>query len=121
MCGADEFPDNPLGVKDAKHIPGNYVVIRVAADRHIFLCHFQKGSITVKKGDAVKIGQVLGKCGNSGNSSAPHIHMHMQDAPTFSEGTGQNQIFKSIDVELTGKQFTNVDWPLISGLFVSNH
>ena len=117
----DGFPDNPLGVKDAKNVAGNYVVIKVAADRHIFLCHFQKGSITVKKGDPVKIGQALGKCGNSGNSDAPHIHMHMQNAPTFGEGTGQNLIFKNIDVELTGKEFTNVDWPLICGLFVSNH
>jgi len=116
----DGFPDNPLGIKDPLNPGGNYVVIQVADDRHVFLCHFQKGSITVKKGDHVKTGQVLGKCGNSGNSDAPHIHMHMQDTLVFNNGTGQNLIFKSINVELTGKQFENVDWPLITGLFVSN-
>ena len=116
----DGFPDNPLGTKDASHAGGNYVAIKVAADRHVFLCHFQKGSIAVKKGDRVKAGQPLGKCGNSGNSDAPHIHLHMQDTPVFNEGLGQNMIFKGINVELSGKQFENVDWPLIRGLFVWN-
>jgi hypothetical protein len=117
----DEFPDNLLGVRDTKNVGGNYVVIKVATDRYVFLCHFQKGSISVKSGEHVKVGQTIGKCGNSGNTYEPHIHMHMQDAPTFGGGTGQNLIFKSIDVELTGKKFTNVDWPMICGLFVSNH
>jgi hypothetical protein len=44
----------------------------------------------------------------------------MQDSPTFNKGLGQNMIFKGINVELTGKVFENVDWPLIRGLFVSN-
>jgi hypothetical protein len=117
----DGLPDNPLGVLDGKNVGGNYVVIKVAADRYVFLCHFQKGSISVKSGEHTKAGQVLGKCGNSGHTYEPHIHMHMQDKPTFGEGTGQNLIFKSIDVELTRKEFMNVDWPLIMGIFVSNH
>lgn len=75
----------------------------------------------VAVGEQVAPGQRLGRCGNSGNSDFPHIHMHVQDAPVVNAGHGQNMVFAGIDVELTGKQFTDVTWPLIRGLFVENH
>ena len=115
---ANDLPDNPLGKKDAKNIAGNHVVIKIASDQYVFLAHFQQKSILVKVGDHLKSGQLLGKCGNSGNSDGPHVHMHIQDTPTLNEGFGQNLIFKNINVELTGKVFEHVDWPLIRGLFV---
>jgi hypothetical protein len=117
----DALPDNPLGVKDADNPAGNHVVIAVAPARFVFLAHFQRGTIIVKAGQRVKRGQVLGRCGNSGNSDFPHIHMHVQDTAKLNDGTGQNAIFANIDVELTGKLFENVTWPLIRGLFVTNH
>ena len=116
----DGLPDNPLGVKDSKNVYGNHVVIKIGADRFVFIAHLQKKSVAVKAGEHIKAGQVLGKCGNSGHSDYPHVHMDMKDVPVLNQGTGQNMIFKGINVELTGKQFENVDWPLICGLFVSN-
>jgi hypothetical protein len=116
----DGLPDNPLGTKDTENPAGNHVVIKVATNCFVFVAHLQKDSVNVKTGDRVKPGQLLGKCGNSGNSDAPHIHMHVQDTPTLNEGSGQNMTFKGINVELTGKIFENVDWPLIRGLFVWN-
>lgn len=65
-------------------------------------------------------GQLLGKCGNSGNTTSPHIHMHVQDQLKPSAGRGQNIIFEGMNVLLSHKQFMNVDWPLIRGLFVSH-
>ena len=114
----DEFPDNPLGTKDTRNPAGNYIAIRAASDRYVFLAHLQRKSIVVKPGQRVVRGQLLGKCGNSGNTDFPHIHMHVQDAATFGEGVGQNVTFSKINVELAGKQFHTVDWPLIKGLFV---
>ncbi|HEX7403115.1 MAG TPA: M23 family metallopeptidase, partial [Usitatibacter sp.] len=90
------------------------------AERFVYLAHFQKKSITVRPGQKVARGQELGKCGNSGNSDFPHIHMHVQDTPTFNAGTGQNIVFTGMNVEMTGKQFRKVDWPVIRGLFVWN-
>ena len=116
----DEFRDNALGVKDLDHPAGNYVAIKAAGDHYVFLAHMMKGSIAVKVGQHVTRGQELGKCGNSGNSDFPHIHMNVQDVPTLNSGGGQNVIFSNIDVEMAGKQFRNVDWPLIRGLFVLN-
>jgi len=116
----DSLPDNPIGIYDRRNICGNHVVIRTGTGRFVFLAHLQNGSVNVKCGDDVKAGQLIGKCGNSGNSSAPHIHLHTQDTPVFNKGNGQNMIFKGINVELTGKIFENVDWPMIRGLFVWN-
>jgi len=120
VAAADAFPDNPVGVMDPKHPLGNYVEIRAAADRFVFLAHMQRHSIAVRPGHHVARGDVVGRCGNSGNTSAPHIHMHVQDAEEFGAGTGQNVEFSGIDVALAGKPFHDVRWPLIRGLFVSN-
>ncbi|HEX4343000.1 MAG TPA: phosphoribosylglycinamide formyltransferase [Verrucomicrobiae bacterium] len=116
----DGLPDNPLGVQDKNNVPGNYVVIRTDTGRFVFIAHFQEGSICVVQGKRVHVGQQLGKCGNSGNSFCPHIHLHTQDTPLFNKGQGLNMIFKAMHVELTGKVFESVDWPLITGLFVWN-
>ena len=116
----DGLPDNRIGYKDEKRPAGNHVIIKAAADRFVFVAHFKNGSVKVRAGQKVAAGQELGRCGNSGNSDCPHIHLHVQDGPTLNEGQGQNVIFKRINVELTGKQFEGVDWPLIRGLFVEN-
>jgi hypothetical protein len=86
---SDGDPDMPIGVLGGgTDAGGNQVVLEVAPDEFLFLCHMQPGSITVKKGDRVTAGQVLGRVGNSGNTSEPHIHIHLQHGPEpdFAEG-----------------------------------
>ena len=114
----DGDPDNPIGTRDKKNPFGNYVVIEAGSKEFIYLAHFQKGSVAVKEGEKIKAGKLLGKCGNSGHTTAPHIHMHVQSQLKPFSGKGQNITFKGIVVLLSGKQFDNVDWPLIQGLFV---
>lgn len=114
------LPDNPLGTKDADRPAGNHVVIALAGGRFVFLAHMQRHSVTVKTGEVVRRGQPLGRCGNSGNSDFPHIHLHVQTTPDLDSGRGLNPVFGPIDVELTGRPFSKVTWPLIRGLFVSN-
>lgn len=116
----NDRPDNPLGTKDAEQPAGNHVVLKLAEGRFVFLAHMQKGSVSLKPGDAVRRGQRLGLCGNSGNSDFPHVHLHVQNTPELNRGRGLNTAFGPINVELTGKQFEGVSWPLIRGLFVSN-
>jgi murein DD-endopeptidase MepM/ murein hydrolase activator NlpD len=65
---------------------GNHVVIDLGRGEYAVLAHFQNGSIRVATGDEVTPGQVLGLVGNSGNSSEPHIHFHVQDSPKFEPG-----------------------------------
>jgi len=57
---------------------GNHVVIKMETETYLVIAHMKPGSIMVKTGDTVEEGQQIGECGNSGNTSEPHIHIHHQ-------------------------------------------
>ncbi|CCF84523.1 M23 family metallopeptidase [Nitrolancea hollandica] len=63
-------------------VDGNHVVLDLGGGFYAFYAHMRKGSVTVKPGDKVKRGQVIGKLGNSGNTSAPHLHFHIVTGPS---------------------------------------
>lgn len=114
-----DLPDNPLGSRDPAHPLGNHVVLRSGA-RYYYLGHFQHGSVRVRTGDHVMRGQMLARCGNSGNSDFPHVHLHATQSPQFGEGRGENMTFAGITLDLSGKQVADGEWPMIRGLFVAN-
>lgn len=116
----DGLPDNLIGTKDTKNPAGNYIVIKISEERYVFVAHLKNGSVVPKKGQKIKVGDVIGLCGNSGNSDFPHIHLHMQNRPKLNKGLGLNMVFSEINVEMNGKLFSSVTWPLIKGLFISN-
>ena len=58
---------------------GNHVLIKTNEDRYIVMAHMKKGSVTVREGDRVEAGSLLGKVGNSGRSEEPHLHIHCMD------------------------------------------
>ncbi|MGH7648867.1 MAG: M23 family metallopeptidase [Gemmatimonadaceae bacterium] len=120
VAADDGWPDNSVGTTDPQHPLGNHIVLQ-HNDRFYWLAHLQRGSLAVRRADRVDQGGVLALCGNSGNSDFPHVHLHASRSQVFGQGRGENLIFSSIDVELTGARFANVDWPLIRGLFVANH
>jgi len=66
---------------------GNYVIIDHGNDEFSEISHFKQHSIVVKEGDQVVRGQLLGYCGNSGLSIAPHIHYQLQKASTIGANT----------------------------------
>jgi Peptidase family M23 len=117
----NDLPDNPLGVKDADHPAGNYVAIKIAENRFVFIGHLQHGSVVVQSGERVASGQFLGRCGNSGNSDVPHIHLHVQDQAELNTGEGQLPVFASMDVQWSGQRLENVTWPLLRGQCVAPH
>jgi murein DD-endopeptidase MepM/ murein hydrolase activator NlpD len=59
------------------------VSVEIAPGKYLMLAHLMQNSIQVKPGDVVKRGEPLAKCGNSGNTSAPHVHMQIQSSPAF--------------------------------------
>ncbi len=67
---------------------GNYVVIEVAPGEFLFVAHLRPGSVQVVPGQPVVAGQVIARVGNSGRSTEPHVHLHLQDTPRpfFGEG-----------------------------------
>jgi hypothetical protein len=85
----DGEPDETPGkLSDNYDAPaGNHVVIELQTGTYLEVAHLQRGSVSVKEGDGVEEGQALGRCGNSGNTSEPHIHVHHQrQHPDFGEG-----------------------------------
>jgi hypothetical protein len=116
----DQHDDLPVGRMDVEHPFGNHVVIRVAEHEFAVLAHLRRGSVAVREGQRVAPGERLGSCGNSGNTAFPHIHFHVQSRRELGTGEGLRVTVTAVDVELNGKRFAAVDWPLIRGLFVEN-
>ncbi|QVY62670.1 M23 family metallopeptidase [Cytobacillus gottheilii] len=73
--------DNIPGEMNEKEAAGNYVVIKHEHEEYSMLAHFKESSILVEEGEALEQGQVIGLCGNSGNSSEAHIHFQVMDTP----------------------------------------
>lgn len=61
---------------------GNHVTIDHGDGTYSLVAHLQRGSLTVTAGDWIRAGDHLGACGNSGNSSEPHVHAQLMDRPT---------------------------------------
>ncbi len=73
---------------DENTLGGNYIMIDHLNGEFSFLAHFKKGTIIVSVGDIVIKGQEVGKAGNSGNSTGPHLHYHLQNTPEYLDGIG---------------------------------
>lgn len=61
---------------------GNHVAVRAEEGHVVLLAHLRHRSVTVARGDRVARGDVLGSCGNSGNSTEPHLHLQVMDRPS---------------------------------------
>jgi hypothetical protein len=78
---------------------GNYVVIDHENGEYSHYCHLKENSIAVQAGERVQQGQVIGCVGNTGNSSVPHLHLHLMDAPFEAQANGLPILFQDIDPE----------------------
>ena len=76
----DGAPDHTPGQlsNDAENPTGNTVVLRLETGTYLVIAHLKTGSVHVETGDSVDEGDPIGACGNSGNTSEPHIHIHHQ-------------------------------------------
>lgn len=72
--------DNPF-VTTADEFPGNNVIEKIGPGEYAVYAHLQPGSVRVRAGQRIRAGQTLGLLGNSGNSTAPHLHFSLQDGP----------------------------------------
>lgn len=86
----NDLPDFSPPKSDPENPKGNHVTLSCENyDATVLLAHMQKGSIVVEVGEKVKTGQMLGKVGNSGNTTEPHLHIHAEK-----EGKGIPITFK---------------------------
>jgi len=72
--------DNRPGYMNPYSALGNCILLQHHALEYSLFAHLQRDSIRVVVGQTVKGGQIIGKCGNSGNSSEPHLHFQLQNS-----------------------------------------
>ncbi len=115
----DGVRDNVPGSMNPFSALGNTVIIQHRPYEVSVLAHLQQGSVRVKAGDKVKRGQVIGLCGNSGNSSEPHLHYHLQNTPIIQDGTGIKCFFDKLVVTAKGASQAKTLYSPIKGEIVS--
>ncbi len=91
--------DNKPGERDRSVGVGNAIIIDHKNGEYSLLGHFKYNSIEVKVGDILKVGDVIGLCGNTGNTSEPHIHFGLQDGPRLSNENSLFAQFRKIFVD----------------------
>lgn len=93
----DGIPDNvPRTLPDRitlDNIAGNHVILRVG-NSYITYAHLQRGSIQVHRGDQVHSGAVLARLGNSGQATAPHLHLQVTDRNSVLQSEGLPFLFE---------------------------
>jgi hypothetical protein len=59
-------------------LAGNHVITASGSDYALY-AHLAPGSVSVSKGETILAGQLVGRVGHTGNSTAPHLHFHLMD------------------------------------------
>ena len=96
-----------------QNVDGNHIVMNLGDGVFAFYAHLQKNSVRVSPGERVKRGQILGKLGNTGNTSAPHLHFHLMEGTSV---LGSNGIPYQIDsFSITGR-VSAADFAAASGV-----
>ena len=76
----DGQPDMTVPKMDRSQLEGNHVLIQ-CGNFAVLLAHLRYGSIRVTAGERVAAGEQIGKVGNSGQTTEPHLHIHVQRLP----------------------------------------
>lgn len=77
---------------------GNHIVLDLGGGKYALYAHLKPGTVKVKAGDTVKRGQLIGIVGNTGNSSAPHLHFHVTEGPSAMGSNGLPYVIDSFDL-----------------------
>ena len=92
LTARDDFAESTTLSDHPKYSPiqatGNYISIEIGKNQFVFYEHLKPGSIRVKPGQKVKKGDVIARLGFTGQTTGPHLHLHVadRDSPLGSEG-----------------------------------
>lgn len=76
-------------------VAGNHVVIAVrTGGPFVLLAHLRRGTVAVKPGDGLRAGEQIAECGNSGNSTEPHVHLQVSDSTSWDTAQGVPLMFR---------------------------
>lgn len=79
----DQAPPEPPPVTPIADSVGNHVILKVGKGVYLLYAHMRPGSVKVKVGQRLRLGQTIGRVGTSGNSTTPHLHFQVLTEPTF--------------------------------------
>ena len=79
-------------------LAGNHVILERDDGGYVALAHLRAGSIRVAVGERLAVGQEVGRCGNSGNSTQPHVHVQVMDSPDPVTARGLPLVFRDYRV-----------------------
>ncbi|WP_431282157.1 M23 family metallopeptidase [Humitalea sp. 24SJ18S-53] len=102
VAALDGLPEQVPGTYPAdlpiEQADGNFVVLDIGGGAFVLYAHLRPGSVAVQAGARVKRGDVLGAVGNTGNSVAPHLHLHVMDGPSALMSNGIPSVFDAFAV-----------------------
>ena len=108
VAAVDGLPEqvpgqNPTGLKLDQY-GGNHVVQDLGNGSYALYAHMKTNTVKVKPGDRLSRGQVIGSVGNTGNSTAPHLHFHVMSTPDPLRSNGLPFVFTGfrLDSRLAG-------------------
>lgn len=95
----DGLPENDGNAQNitfntAIELAGNHVILNIGQGLFAFYAHICTGTIMVQVGDTVKEGDPIALLGNSGNSTAPHLHFQICDSKEFFMTNGTPFVLK---------------------------
>lgn len=94
VAATDGIPENvPNSNKLAiqitdENVAGNHLIEDLGGGHFAAYAHLRPGTLKVKVGDSVRAGDVIARLGNTGNSSEPHLHFQVCNAPSFLRSQG---------------------------------
>ncbi|MFE3068854.1 peptidoglycan DD-metalloendopeptidase family protein [Streptomyces sp. NPDC059247] len=89
----------------ARRVTGNHLVLDLGDGTYAMYAHLRHGSLTVRAGDRVTAGRELARCGNSGNSTEPHVHFQLMDGPDLDTAVGVPFTWHGVGVPANGETF----------------
>ncbi|MFY1689624.1 M23 family metallopeptidase [Plantactinospora sp. WMMB782] len=87
-------------------ILGNHLILDLGDGRYAAYAHLRRGSLLVRPGDRVRTGQPVAECGNSGNSTEPHVHFQLMDNTDLDVARGIPFSWREIGLPANGDVFT---------------
>jgi hypothetical protein len=97
------------GGLDPIRLAGNHVIMATGATYALY-AHLAPGSVAVTRGQRVRVGEVLGRVGHTGNSTAPHLHFHLMDSADPLQAGGIPCAFAAYLMERDGAVATRRAW-----------
>lgn len=98
----NQVPNDPKPITDLADADGNHVLQDIGNGAYVLYAHMQPGSVRarVKQGAVLRKGQVIGLVGNTGNTTEPHLHLHVVSRPSTLLANGIPYVFEQF--KLTG-------------------